>query len=340
MASERALMQKMLDELKQQFDLTVEREMAAQKEAVSLRDQLSSANQALATIEATYKQQLAQAQADVAAANARASEQEQLRLHAESALIHREQDWQVERSGLEQRMLTLERALIESQNREQDTAKRLEQALLEGRGIREELVLAHARLKERNSQLEGAQDREDYAVATVRDMETELHQLFDRWWEENRESRDREQILTSEQYQAKITLAETVGSSNARAVAHNSHMMFHPHGFGAPRLPMQHLPARAYQMVQPPPKMIQASRDNMLTKVAADLRDRSQVLSSVHEPLRSMSPYGRSTSPGRHPLPTAGRFDRTADNQRAAAETQERSDFRSRYPATSGYLNC
>jgi len=338
MGSERSLMQKMLDELKQQFDLTVQRELTATQEAASLRDDVSAVKAQLAAQEAGFKEQLGNLRAQLAAAVAKAEEADKLRKQADYDLAVYVQESQLERAALESRVLSLEGALVASQDRERDTANKLDQALTEARGIREELIQAQAKLKERSSQLEGAQDREDYAVATVRDMEEELHVLFDRWWEENRESRDREQVLTQEQYQAKITLAETVGSNNGHAMVHNSHMLMHPPGFRGPHMPMHHLPPRAYAMVSPPPKIIMTSRDDMLKATANDLRARSQALSSAP---RSVSP-NRSVSPGRdrHMLPTGGRFDVSEEAKRLSAEQQERSNFRARYPATSGFLNC
>ena len=60
-------------------------------------------------------------------------------------------------------------------------------------------------------------------------------------------------------FQAKITLAETVGSSNGHAMVHNSHMLMHPPGFRGPHMPMHHLPPRAYSMVKPHHRILQVS---------------------------------------------------------------------------------
>ena len=78
-ASERALMQKMLEELKEQFDLTVERELQALQEANALRDRVNTLNEAMAAERAAHEQEAAQLRKQAEVMTAKAAHEEGLR---------------------------------------------------------------------------------------------------------------------------------------------------------------------------------------------------------------------------------------------------------------------
>eukprot|EP00658_Telonema_sp_P-2_P033332 TRINITY_DN24488_c0_g1_i2.p1 TRINITY_DN24488_c0_g1~~TRINITY_DN24488_c0_g1_i2.p1 ORF type:complete len:319 (+),score=90.02 TRINITY_DN24488_c0_g1_i2:226-1182(+) len=212
-------MQKMLDELKQQFDLTVERELLAIKEANSLREELTLARETMASERASHQQEIAQLKERAETMAAKAEREEGMRMELEKLLQRQQHEWDLSRAALEQDVKLLESEMGSLRKRELTLQQNLQQTLTEARALREDLLQTQATLQERTSQLEDSRRHEERAVETAKTFEEELDKMCKRWWEENAQAREREMALTDEQFQAKLALAQEAGAN--RELAYN-----------------------------------------------------------------------------------------------------------------------
>lgn len=307
---ERALLQKMLDELKQQFDLTVERELLAMKQANALREQNSSLNETLATERATHAQQAAHLQQRAEELSAKAEAEELAKQQLEKLFQRSQHEWELTNNALQQQVRQLTADHEAAQKRELTLQHNLQQTLTEARVMREQLLQATTSLQERDTQLADSRRREEQAIEAAKRMEAEFDQHCQRWIEENSLSKQRELALTEEQFKARLALAQEQGSNRelAQSMQQARNDAEHARSFMAPWAPFYPAPAGPAAV-----STAGAGGNSMETF--------DRMTDHYHDRLREIDQH--------YP-----RYDPPA----AASERHEQEAFKARFPLTSAEL--